>query len=116
MSELIDRDVLNQLKDFIEEKFPGVVRTYLDNSASYIDAIEKGLNEGDAQKIVDAAHPLKSSSGNMGLKALYEACENIEAKASLVVSGEEAIESLQPMVSELMQLYDGSIELLKQEV
>lgn len=116
MSVLIDRDSLGQLKDFIGDKFPHIVETYLTNSQMYVDAIQAGMQRHDAQAISDAAHPLKSSSGNMGLKAMYELCQCIEHAANAVIAGEESMDNLAPHVEKIGSLYAESAALLKAEV
>ena len=81
MSELINKEMLEQLKGFIGDKFVSVVEVYLKNADQYVHTIQQGIEEQNAQAVVDAAHPLKSSSGNMGLMVLSGLCEEIETLA-----------------------------------
>ena len=116
MSVLIDRDALDQLKDFIGDKFAHIVETYLKNSEMYVGTIQTAMQSNDAQAVADAAHPLKSSSGNVGLQALHELCENIEHTANMVVSGEEQMDRLNALVEKIGDLYTESVALLKAEL
>lgn len=79
--EEINHDSVAQLKDLMGEKFPGLVETYLKSGREHIENIQKGLAVGDAQMIVDSAHPMKSSAGNMGLKALSASAAELEDRA-----------------------------------
>lgn len=116
MSALIDTEVLGQLRGFIKDKFEGVVQTYIDNSHRYVVAIQEGFEGEDVQAVVDAAHPFKSSSGNMGMVALHDACERIEYLGHEVLKGEANIDVLRPLVESLEQIYQESMTLLKKEL
>lgn len=116
MSELFDETVLEQLKGFIQDKFPEVVEVYLRSAGKYVGAINEGLAGQDAQKIVDAAHPLKSSSGNLGLVGLFKLCEALEKAASEVVSGEKDFAVLPVMAEPLPQTFEESVAFLKAQI
>lgn len=116
MAEEIDYDAVNELKEFIRDKFPELVETYVRNAARYAEAVVEGFAEGDAKKIADAAHPLKSSSGNMGLLKLSELSEQIEDMASEVVDGGRSLEDLLNLVGQIVALNQKSSELLEEQV
>ncbi len=116
MNELIDRSSLGELKNFIQDKFPYVVETYLTNASTYVDSIQKGAADNDWKVVVDAAHPLKSSSGNLGLMALHELCEDIEQAGNEVIGGERNAHDIVPLIEKIGGLYAESSVLLKAEV
>ena len=109
MSDAINLDTIEQLKELLGEKFDGLVTLYLTNGEKYVTSMKAGLVNGDAQAIVDAAHPFKSSSGNLGADALSAVCADIEAKGKLVASGEsDDLVSLKPMIVQASDLFDQS--------
>ena len=116
MSALIDKDALGQLKEFIQDKFPEVVETYLRSSAGYVQGVQDGFASQDAQAVADNAHPLKSASGNLGLVALQKLGEDIEDLANEVVEGKQAFDVLAPLVEKVGGVYEESVALLKGEL
>lgn len=116
MSELIDLDAVRQLKEFITDDFPEVVETYKGAAARYVSAIQDGHAAKDAKMVKDAAHPMKSSSGNLGLMRLFELAEAIEAQAMGIEEGNAAFETLDEMVAEIGPVHEKSIALLEAEV
>lgn len=116
MSDLIDKKSVRELKDFIKDKFSSVVEVYLTNSKVYVERVKDGYAQADIQQVVDAAHPLKSSSGNLGLVVLSALCRDIEHTGNAVLNGEDDISSLKDMVERIGPVYDESVLLLKDEL
>lgn len=116
MSELIDREAMDELKSFMGAKLPEVIEVYLRNAQKYVDTIQSSYEGGDAQSVADAAHPLKSSSGNLGLVALSELSLSIEISAKEVVAGEKTLDALAEDVGKINALYQESSALLESEL
>lgn len=114
MSDEINADALTQIRELMGDKFSGLVETYLRSGHGHVDAIRKGFESGNAQMVVDSAHPLKSSSGNMGLQGLSEAATLLEAKARDVVDGGQGLDGLEGLVLQIETLFQsGEAYLLK---
>ena len=83
--EPIDPAALNAIRDMQ----PGsggqlvrqVVALYLDNAATLLRALEQGYSSGDIEAIRASAHPLKSSSAQVGAHRLAELCKTAELDA-----------------------------------
>jgi HPt (histidine-containing phosphotransfer) domain-containing protein len=80
----LDRATLDALRDL---QMPGrpsvlanVVRAYLDSSAELLDELRDAAEARDAEALRRAAHTLKSSSWNVGARALGDLCERLEAQ------------------------------------
>jgi len=56
-----------------------ILRTYLDTTPALLSALQEGFCQGDAMHVEQAAHSLKSSSGNVGALALAELARALEA-------------------------------------
>lgn len=58
-----------------------VVDLYLKDAADQLRRLEDGLTGGDASTVMQAAHSLKSSSGNVGAQRVAELALAIECDA-----------------------------------
>lgn len=61
--------------DFLSRVF----RLYLTQSSETIDTLREAIAQGEAASVQQAAHALKSSSGNVGALSLAAICQNLEA-------------------------------------
>ena len=113
MAEVLSLEVLNELKGFIQDKLPEVVRIYLQNSEKYVESIQAGFANGDAILIKDSAHPLKSSSGSLGLMALSLLCKELEHGAEAVSAGQNDLKSLEGLVNQIEPLFEQSAAQIK---
>lgn len=117
MNDVLNLDTVAQLKELLGEAFAGLVETYGTNGAKYVAAMKAGLVNGDAQAIVDAAHPFKSSSGNLGAEMLSSLSADIEARGKAIVKGEaDDLPALKPMIAEVSDLFDKSLNLLNAQI
>lgn len=81
MSDKLDMTAVNELKELMGPAFPALVERYKVQSTKYIQSITTGIAESDAEKVAQAAHPLKSSSKQLGASDLYELAKTIELEA-----------------------------------
>ena len=116
MHPIIDEEEVTALKDFVKDRFAVIAETYLKCADAYVDEICKAHAENDVTGVVDSAHPLKSSSGNLGLRALSDLSRRIEDTGHMIVAGEKEFSELAPMVEELKPLSDQSSAELKKYI
>lgn len=81
MSAEFDQNNIDSIKDLMKDNFATIIETYTVNARKYIDAIGAGIRDEDSKAIENNAHPLKSSSGMMGLSRVRELAEQIEEQA-----------------------------------
>jgi two-component system, sensor histidine kinase and response regulator len=78
----IDRQVLEQLRELDPADGQALVRqilqVYLDTAGGYLAQLERAIAEDDADGLRRAAHSLKSSSANVGAKALSDVFKQME--------------------------------------
>lgn len=79
--QYLDHALLNELRSILEEEFPAVVVTYLQDSSLCVDQLQLAFNRGDADAVRKFAHSLKGSSANLGLVYLAELCCALEDAA-----------------------------------
>ncbi|MGE5314490.1 MAG: PAS domain S-box protein [Acidobacteriota bacterium] len=81
---IIDIKRLHELSAIGGEDEPELLRVlvtmYLNDSVKRIASIYSSLTAGDLQKLTIAAHTLKGSSGNMGVRLLVPTCSEIESR------------------------------------
>jgi signal transduction histidine kinase/CheY-like chemotaxis protein/sensor domain CHASE-containing protein len=76
-----------------------IILLYLDNSRSLTEKIRAALAAGDANALQEAAHALKSSSGNVGATGLAEIARQLEALGR-EGNAEAATRLVDPMLQE----------------
>ncbi|MDP7742607.1 MAG: response regulator [Lentisphaeria bacterium] len=83
--ELIDMSVLNDLRMLertgAESVFHDVVSMYLQDSAGFIESLNAAVSTQNAADLREAAHALKSCSGNVGAMGIMSLSAALEAQA-----------------------------------
>ncbi len=77
----VDRAVLQELYEIMDDDFGGLLIGYLDAAPGLIREIEAGILDGDAQRVILPAHSLKSSSANVGAMKLSALACRLELAA-----------------------------------
>lgn len=75
---VIDSDVLQEIRDLMEEDFADLVRTFLADSEALLGEIAQGLGQGDAALVHRAAHKLKASAASLGAVGLSDHAWELE--------------------------------------
>lgn len=89
----IDPDVLNTLRDVMEDEFSTLVETFLADSAERLQQLTVAA---DATQILEAAHSFKGSSSNMGAIRLAELCHELEQRAK-----ERNLSGIETLIAEI---------------
>ena len=80
-------EIKNTLTDFIGEE-PEIIRdlvqTYREDAKQLIESLREAIDQGDAAALAQAAHSLKSSSGNLGASRLAALSFSLEKKGKVV--------------------------------
>jgi signal transduction histidine kinase/CheY-like chemotaxis protein/HPt (histidine-containing phosphotransfer) domain-containing protein len=78
---LIDRQVVQELREVMEDGFEALVHTYLENAPKLLHDLNQAARERLVDALVLPAHSLKSSSANLGAMRLSELARRVEAAA-----------------------------------
>lgn len=82
--ELFDFNIINSLKEMDEPGEPSfyteLITVYLGQSPGLIDDIRKSYAARNSDQMGRAAHTLKGSSLNVGLRKFADICKDIELK------------------------------------
>lgn len=102
---LVDQQVLASLKELMEEEFPALVNSYIEDAPKLLADILSSSKEAEREVLVRAAHTLKSSSSNLGAKQLATIAEAIETQGQAGKLGAAAalIPSLKTALDETME-------------
>ncbi len=76
--EHLDRDALSALQDIMEDEYPLLLDTFLEDSRKRLGQLHQASNAVD---LGAAAHSFKGSSSNMGALRLAELCRQLEQLA-----------------------------------
>jgi signal transduction histidine kinase/DNA-binding response OmpR family regulator/HPt (histidine-containing phosphotransfer) domain-containing protein len=113
---MIDRNVLEELYEIMEDDFVSVLESYLKSAPGLMHSIRDAVKAGDLESLVKSAHPLKSSSANVGAMELSILARELEFKgrqgdaSGLVASYNQTAEIYRRSISELKTIVDrGSI-------
>ncbi len=107
---VIDNGVLQELYEIMEEDFVSIIESYLKSAPGLIHGIRDAVKDGDMEALVKSAHPLKSSSANVGAMELSALARELEFKgrendrSDLVLCYNKAAEVFRKTVSELREI------------
>ena len=77
----LDLGTLNELREMLEEGLDELLDEYLKDAPSQLSKLGDVIEAGDVQAISEVAHSLKGSSGNLGIRAVYSLCQQLEQEA-----------------------------------
>ena len=104
---LIDQQVLAALKELMEEEFPALINSYIEDAPKLLADILSSSKEADREILVRAAHTLKSSSNNLGAIKLAMIAETIEKQ-----SQDHKLSVAATLIPSLRAALDETIEAL----
>ncbi len=64
-----------------EDEFLELVELFIETGNSDLNKLQSAFSEKDIQSVVETAHSIKGSSGNLGFMDIYETARGIEANA-----------------------------------
>jgi len=76
----IDTEILDTLKEVMEDDFQVLIDTFLSDTVVRIDSLRAALTETDADLLRRSAHSLKGSCSNIGVQQLAVLCAQMEEK------------------------------------
>ncbi len=110
---VIDRTVLGELYEIMEEDFVSVIQSYLKSAPNLMHGVREAVQNRDMDALVKSAHPLKSSSANVGAMALSSLSKELEFKgrendaSDLVNCYNKAAEVYRKSVAELRAIVEA---------
>ncbi|MEM7100284.1 MAG: Hpt domain-containing protein [Pseudomonadota bacterium] len=96
MSNLLDTDMLEELREIMEDDFDILMETFLAESAKQFQSIQDAWQASDVDQLRRSAHSLKGSCGNIGAISLQEHCANLEHAAR-----DEQLDNFEAMLAQV---------------
>jgi len=114
---IIDKEILNKIKDLMGENYSNVVKKFISNTDSLVSRVcDIKTGNKDISKIIIDAHSLKSSSAYLGAFEVSSNAQKLESMAKKVVSRKNNIESLRPYFEEVKESWEVIRPLYLNEV
>lgn len=107
MTQLLDMNTINGLKEILEDEFYELYILFKTNGRSNIDKLIHASKENDLATIKQLTHSMKGSFGNLGLSALFENLINIENCLH-----EDSNTDLNSLISNVESLYHDTVQAL----
>lgn len=74
----IDTETFNELQDILGNELIGIVNEFYNDASGLIDSLKGHVNNQSKTDLINIAHSLKGSAGNIGLKTLFASCNHLE--------------------------------------
>ena len=74
----IDPVMLLTLQEIMEDEYPSLLDTYLNDCDERLRLLQAALGDADPHALREAAHSFKGSSRNLGASQLAELCQQLE--------------------------------------
>jgi HPt (histidine-containing phosphotransfer) domain-containing protein len=81
VTQHLDYDVLNSLKDVMEDEFGFLIETFIQDSNDRLEKLHSLIGSNDEDAIRRASHSFKGSCSNLGALELANLCAAIERNA-----------------------------------
>lgn len=96
-SSLVDNSSYKKFLEIAGDKKDKIIAQFIKSGQEYIQNISEGISKKDCKKIAASAHPLKSSSIQLGFYQLGEMAKEFElnAKANNIIFAKENYSSLE---------------------
>jgi len=108
---VLDRQVLDELRDVMGDEYQSLVQTYLKNTPTLLLEINQALEEEELSALVLPAHSLKSSSANLGAMQMSALARGLEKAAR-----EDDMQTVAELRPELAPLFEQTRESLQAEL
>ncbi|MDD7804853.1 MAG: response regulator [Endozoicomonas sp. (ex Botrylloides leachii)] len=102
--DILDNQTLMMLKELMEEEFPVLLNSYIEDAPKLLLDIKLSSKNADIEVLTRAAHTLKSSSFNIGARKLGEMAKKIE-----VASYNKNLSECTGMISGLEDMLNSTI-------
>jgi histidine phosphotransfer protein HptB len=110
MDELLNNVLIEELREIMEDEFPSLLETFLEESARQLVSAQNAWSDQDLDSLRRYAHSLKGSCANIGAEQLQASCAELESKAKAQEG--DAIPSLLETVESQLTQVSHAVRLL----
>jgi len=108
-------DNLKQIKELMGDKFDHLVEVYSRTNRKHVENIRAGYASDDVIIILNSAHSMKSSAGNLGLSGLSASTEALEVGAKSVSEGAESLSSYEELIAKIEEQFEAGLIFLNKQ-
>lgn len=113
--EIINISIVNEAKDLMGERFPTMIKYFLEDTEMYLNEIEKGIAEKNIQVSLSPAHTIKSSAKQLGAERVSDVARQIETMCrEMQDHNTHDFTALDRLFSELKEEMEAASPLLKE--
>ncbi len=113
MSNPVDTDNLDMLKELIGDDLKEILQAYLDSAPDSVIKMDNALHAGDADQLRLHSHSLKGSSANIGAGPLSQICAQLEDMAKnndISAQSNTLFQNIKNENTQVMQLLQNYIQ------
>lgn len=82
MDQVLDMEVVEELLALTGDGDPelllDLIHMFLEDAPTKLEAMTEGLAKGDLEQVAQAAHSLKGSAGNLGIRMVQHDCDELQ--------------------------------------
>ena len=82
MDQVLDMEVVDELVALTGDGDPelllDLIHMFLEDAPSKLEAMTEGVAKGDLEQVAQAAHSLKGSAGNLGIRMVQHDCDELQ--------------------------------------
>ena len=111
----LEMDTFNQLKTLMGDKFSIVIQGYLKCADEFVVQANTAINENNAQLLMEATHPLKSSSAQIGAMPVSNIAGTLEANPNKALSDNSDISIYTELLDQLNMTFTALKSTLNEQ-
>lgn len=95
--DVINHNVLNELKEVMEDDFGLLIETFLADGPERINDLRNLMSSGADSEMEKPAHTLKGSSSNIGAMKLSQACADLvdQVRAGSITDASSSVSAIE---------------------
>lgn len=113
--EIINARIVKAARELMGERFPTMVKYFLEDTEMYMSEIEKAIEEKDFARAISPSHTIKSSAKQLGAEKVSDIAKQIEVHSrEMQDSGSDDFDSLDRLYHELQEELKDATRSLEQ--
>ena len=76
--EILNMSIVEEARELMSDRFPMMVKYFLEDTQMYLEEIEKGVKKNNAEIAISPAHTIKSSAKQLGAERVSDVSRSIE--------------------------------------
>lgn len=76
--EILNLNTVNEAKSLMQDRFQMMMKYFIEDTEMYMQEIERGVRDHNAQIVLSPAHTIKSSAKQLGVERVSDAAKQLE--------------------------------------